>query len=553
VPQGVRVQIPPSPLKGNKGPLAGETGQGIRRKILKIEKQLLEDHQMELTVEVEADLMEANKRRAAKQIAKRGKIPGFRPGKAPYEVILRHYGEAAIVEQAMDLLVDEIYPKVLEQAEIQPAAAGSLEKIEELDPPKLIFKVPLAPEIDLGDYRSLRLPYKYSAPGKKELDEALKEMQRMYATTETVERSVEIGDYVLVDVKGERAKPKEEEDRAAALSRNGYALVVREEAKDDEWPYPGFSKELVGMSPGETKTIKHKFPKNDSDESLQGETVNFEVTVKTVRSMTLPDLDDEFAKTTGQYETLDELKEALKTDLDDRAKAEYDDEYFVELIDKIKAGATIKYPPQVVEHEAEHVIDDLRQRLAQQGLDLDTYFKMRQTSQEQFMEEEAKPVAVKRLERSLILDQLAREEKIEVDEGSLQNEFGQTLTELQYQGLNLDKMRGGKRGQQQVAEAIAMESASRLITRRTLDRIKAIATGEYKPEEAAEGEEKPEETSAAENAALSESKRPSESAELKTEDKTKAKKPASKKSTAAKSKSTSKKTTVKKTEEVDSE
>jgi hypothetical protein len=119
--------------------------------------------------------------------------------------------------------------------------------------------------------------------------------------------------------------------------------------------------------------------------------------------------------------------------------------------------------------------------------------------------------------------------------------------------LNLDKMRGGKRGQQQVAEAIAMESASRLITRRTLDRIKAIATGEYKPEEAAEGEEKPEETSAAENAALSESKRPSESAELKTEDKTKAKKPASKKSTAAKSKSTSKKTTVKKTEEVDSE
>jgi trigger factor len=540
---------------------------------LKIEKQLLEDHQMELTVEVEADLMEANKRRAAKQIAKRGKIPGFRPGKAPYEVIVRHYGEAAIVEQAMDLLVDEIYPKVLEEAEIQPAAAGSLEKIEEVDPPKLIFKVPLAPEIDLGDYRSLRLPYKYSAPGKKELDEALKEMQRMYATTETVERSVEIGDYVLVDVKGERAKPKEEEDRAAALSRNGYALVVREEAKkDDEWPYPGFSKELIGMSPDETKTVKHKFPKDDIDESLRGETVNFEVTVKTVRSMTLPELDDEFAKTTGQYETLDELKEALKTDLEERAKAEYDDEYFVELIDKIKAGATIKYPPQVVEHEAEHVIDDLRQRLAQQGLDLDTYFKMRQTTQEQFMEEEAKPVAVKRLERSLILDQLAREEKIEVDEGSLQNEFGQTLTELQYQGLNLDKVRGGKRGQQQVAEAIAMESASRLITRRTLDRIKAIATGEYKPEEAekaveetAEGEGKPEEASAAKGAALpapepqaqvSESKKPSENAEAKAESETKAnKKSTSKKSTAAKSKSkaTSKKTTAKKTEEVESE
>ena len=92
--------------------------------ILKIEKQLLDDHQMQLTVDVEAEQMDASKRRAAKQIAKRGKIPGFRPGKAPYDVIVRNYGEAAIVEQALDILVDELYPKILEEAEIQPAAAG---------------------------------------------------------------------------------------------------------------------------------------------------------------------------------------------------------------------------------------------------------------------------------------------------------------------------------------------------------------------------------------------------------------------------------------------
>lgn len=510
---------------------------------MKIEKQLLDDHQMQLTVEVEAELMEASKRRAARQIAKRGKIPGFRPGKAPYDVVVRNYGEAAIVEQAMDLLVDDIYPKVLEEAEIKPAAAGSLEKVEELDPPKLIFKVPLAPEIDLGDYSSIRLPYKYSPPGKKELDEALDEFRRMYATTETVERAADVDDYVLVDVKGERAKPKEEEDRPAALSRNGYALVIRKQARDDEWPYPGFSKELVGMNISETKIVKHKFSKDDPDESLQGETVNFEVTMKTVRSMSLPELDDELAKMTGQYETLEELKEAIQKDLETRAKTEYDDEYYVELLDKIKAGATIKYPPQVVEHEAEHVIDDLRQRLSQQGLDLETYFKMRQTTQEQFLEEEAKPVAIKRLERSLILDQLTRGENIEVDDSSLQNEFGQTLTELQYQGMDLSKVRGGKRGQQQVAEAIAMESANRLITRRTLDRIKAIATGEYKPEEVeakAEAEEKPKKASA--------SKKADKSAEKKAVGETKAKKSASAKSTETKPKATSKKATSKKTE-----
>ncbi|MFN2150772.1 MAG: trigger factor [Anaerolineales bacterium] len=512
---------------------------------MKIDKQLLEDHQMQLTVEVDAELMEANKRRAARQIAKRGKIPGFRPGKAPYDVVVRNYGEAAIVEQAMDLLVDDIYPKVLEEAEIKPAAAGSLEKIEELDPPKLIFKVPLAPEIDLGDYRSIRLPYKYSPPGKKELDAALDEFRRMYATTETVERAAEMGDYVLVDVKGERAKPKEEEDRPGALSRNSYALVIRKEARDDDWPYPGFSKELVGMGPGDTKTVKHKFPKDDPDESLQGETVNFEVTMKTVQSLTLPELDDELAKMTGQYDTLDELKETIQKDLETRAQAEYDDEYYLELIDKIKAGASIKYPPQVVEHEAEHVIDDLRQRLSQQGLDLETYFKMRQTTQEQFLEDEAKPVAIKRLERSLILEHLARGENIEVDDSSLQNEFGQTLTELQYQGMDLSKVGGGKRGQQQVAEAIAMESANRLITRRTLERIKAIATGEYKPEEVeeaeAEAEEKPKKASAGK-------KKTSKSAEKKTDGEAKAKKSTSTKSAETKPKSTSKKAISKKTE-----
>jgi len=506
---------------------------------LKIEKQLLDDHQMQLTVEVESELMEASKHRAARQIAKRGKIPGFRPGKAPYDVIVRYFGEAAIMEQAMDLLVDDIYPKILDQAEVKPAAAGSLEKIEELDPPKLTFRVPLAPEIDLGDYRSIRLPYEWSAPGKKELDEALDEMRQMYATTETVERFAELGDYVMVDVKGERAKPKDEDDRSAALSRNGYALVIRKEAKDKEWPYPGFSKELAGMGPGDSKTVKHKYPKNDPDESLKGETVNFEVTMKTVRSMTLPELDDEFAKTAGQFETLDQLKETLKNDLETRSKSEYEDKYFLDLIDKIKSGATIKYPPQVVEHEAEHVVDDLRQRLSQQGLDLDTYFKMRQTTQEQFMEEEAKPVAVKRLERSLILDQLAHEEKVEVDESSLQSEFGQTLNQLQYQGLNLGQVRGGKRGKQQVAEAIAMESASRLIKRRTLERMKAIATGESKPEGAGAAEQ-PQETSAEIGA--------EEGAKKKAEGKAKTKKSASAKSTGTKSKSASKKTISETTE-----
>jgi trigger factor len=456
---------------------------------LKIEKQIQDDHQAKLIVEVEQEQMEVSKRRAARKLAERGKIPGFRPGKAPYPVIVRFFGEQTITEQAIDFLVDEIYPKVLEEADIKPAAAGSLESIDNLEPPKLTFRVPLAPEVDLGDYRSVRLPYEWVGPGEKEIDAALEDLRQMYASTENVDREVQVGDYVSVDVKGEFAKPKEgDEDKSAGLSRTGFATFVRKEDRDEEWPFKGFNKELVGLKAGESKTIKHKYAKDDTDEALRGETVNFEVTVKTVRGVILPDLDDDFAKQVGAGETLDALMEAVKKDVENRSKADYDDKYFVDLIEKIKEGATIKYAQHSVEHEGEHVLDDLRQRLAQQGLDLPTYFKMRNTTQEKFVEEEVAPVAKKRLERSLVLDEIIRAEKIEVDNAALDAEFNNTLSELQMQGMNLNEVRGGRKGQQRVAEAVAMESASRVLTRRALDTIKAIATGEYKAPESAEGE-----------------------------------------------------------------
>jgi FKBP-type peptidyl-prolyl cis-trans isomerase (trigger factor) len=173
-----------------------------------------------------------------------------------------------------------------------------------------------------------------------------------------------------------------------------------------------------------------------------------------------------------------------------RSKADYDDKFFVDLIEKIKEGATFKYNEHSLEHEGEHVLEDLSQRISQQGMDLDTYFKLRNTTREQFVEDEVKPVAKKRLERSLILDEIVRQEKLEVDNASLDAEFNNTLSALTQQGLDLNKVRGGRKGQQQLAQAVAMESANRVLTRSALDTLKSIAVGEYKsPEErAAEAE-----------------------------------------------------------------
>ena len=479
---------------------------------MKIEKTIEEGHEARLIVEVEPEKMEAYKRRAARKISERGKIPGFRPGKAPYHMVVLNYGEQAIVEQAVDYFIDAEYSNILKEAEVNPGASGSLESIDSLEPPKLTFKVPLAPEVDLGDYHTIRLPYEWSAPDQKEVDAAMEDLRQMYATTETVEREVQDGDYVLVDIESETTE----------LKRTGFATFLRKEDRDTEWPYSGFAKELIGLKPDDSKTVRHDFPKDHDLEALQGKHAEMTVTVKTVRAVTLPELDDEFAKTVGAGETLVALREAVTKDVETRSIAGYDDKYFVDLVEKIKEGATFKYHQHSLDHEGEHVLEDLTQRLAQQGMDMDTYFKLRNTTREQFIEEEVKPVAKKRFERSLILDEIVRREEIEVDNDSLDSEFSQTLNALSMQGLDLGKIRGGKKGQERVAQAVALESANRLLTRRALDMLKSIAVGEYKsPEErkaeaAAKAEEKVDETESAVPAVLSESKDVDEASEAKS-------------------------------------
>lgn len=445
---------------------------------MNIEKTIEENHEAKLVVEIDAEKMEQYKKRAARKISERGKIAGFRPGKAPYHMVVQNYGEQAIVEQAIDFLVDAEYSNILQEADVNPGAAGSLESIDSLEPPKLTFRVPLAPEVDLGDYLSIRMPYEWSAPSEEDVNKAIEDLRQMYATTENVEREVQEGDYVLVDLKSETTE----------MNREGFAAFVRKEERDTEWPYNGFAKELVGLKPGDTKTVKHTFPEDWDVEELKGKEVEMEVTVKTVRAVTLPELDDDFAKTAGAGETLDELKEAVKKDVEARSQADYDDKYFVDLIEKIKEGATLKYHQHALDHEGEHVLSDLSNRLSQQGMDLDTYFKVRNTTREQFIEEEVKPVAKKRFERSLILDEIVNKEKLEVSNESLDAEFNNTLNSLVMQGLDMSKIQGGKKGQQEFAQAVAMESANRVLTRNALEILKSIAVGEYKSPEEREAE-----------------------------------------------------------------
>jgi trigger factor len=477
---------------------------------LKIETQTREDHQVQIVTELESEELENYKRRAARQIAKQSKIPGFRPGKAPYDVIKRHFGEEAIQQQAIELMVDDVYPKALEEADIDPSGPGQLEEIVSVDPPKFSFIVPLAPVVELPDYQSIRKDYELPSIGDEDVEKVLKNLQRNYATAEPVERPAEKGDLVYLKISGDMLDPEEGEESQFIRETPLQVVAGEESPETGSWPYEGFSDEVVGLSADDEKQVQYTYPEDSEYERLQGKTVTFNIIVQSVKSLILPELDDEFAKTLGEFETFEDLTNTVRNQLEENNLHEYDDKYLGELVDEIVEQATIKYPPQVLNHEVEHVLEAFQKDLAQQKMDLETYLKTRQTDHETFIEEEAKPVAKRRLERSLVLDELARAEEIQVQNEELQNAVVQRMMEMQGQGtIDFSKYKTAA-ARQELTNNLAMDTAGRLLSQHTLLRLKAIASGQAEAELNAEAaleeseEAVAEEDIAAEDAAVEE-------------------------------------------------
>ncbi len=200
--------------------------------------------------------MEEMKRRAANKLSRRVKIPGFRPGKAPYPVILRTVGEAAIVEEALELLVEDIYPKVIKEAKIEPYGPGKLENVASMEPVTLEFVVPLDAKVTLGDYRSMRKPYEPKPVTDQDVDDAIKELQERQALVEPVERPAQEGDVVTVRLSGER---KDDEENKVLLSERSVPVIIRS-ADKDEWLFDGFSKNFIGLLAGAEGNYRAHLP-----------------------------------------------------------------------------------------------------------------------------------------------------------------------------------------------------------------------------------------------------------------------------------------------------
>lgn len=449
---------------------------------LKIEIQPQADHQSKVIAEFAASELERFKHQAARKIAAKGKIPGFRPGKAPFDVIVRMYGDAAIEEEAIELMVEDQYPKILDEAKIEPAAPGTLENIDKGDPIKFTFVIPLEPTVDLGDYKSLRKKYSVKTVTEKEIETFIERLKKSYATAEPVERAAKDGDLVYIKLGANLVNPAAE-DKAELLKDSPLQVVVGE--KDPEvvdFPYAGFGDNLKGLKANDEKVVRYTYPEDSNYDKLRGKEVDFHVKVENVKSLTLPEVNDAFAQTVGEFENVGKLRESIKGQLQNRATTEYEQGYFDELIDMLIKKATIKYPPQVLQHEMEHVEEHVKEDLSKQRMELDTYLKTLKKERAAWLEEEIKPAARKRLERSLVLDKLAKEEKVEIKNEDLQSEYTQIISEMQ--GTTDIKKLQKQLKNERVANALAMEAASRVLNRQVLNRLKDIATG--KAEEKAE-------------------------------------------------------------------
>jgi trigger factor len=484
---------------------------------LKIDVERREDHQALLTVEVDSGLLEDAKQRAARHISRHTKIPGFRPGKAPYALVQRVVGDEAILEEAVELLVNDVYPGALDEAKIEPYGPGSLEKIKSTDPPVFEFLVPLKAEVELGDFHAIRLPYEVKEVTDDDVENVITGLREQQAVVEPADRPVQEGDLVYAKLSARRKQPEEGEEEFFIKERSVPINVLKEgDRQDNEWPLPGFSHRFIGHSVGDEIVVDYTYPEDATFEAMRGKDAEFTAVIESVKSRTLPELNDEFAQSAGDFPTLEALRSQIRKNLEEQNQQMTDEEYDEQVLEKIVETSTVKFPPQMLEREIEQVIENLTARLERQRLDLDLYMKSRQIDKDG-LREEARPVAQSRIKKSLVLFEIADQVKINVTSDDLQaetertlNDFARVMPEKDFQ-----KLMSSREGRSDLIGNIMTD----MVIARTRERLRDIARGvepvEVEPAEASQETAAPaevetqEETKPAESEVIEESNKES--------------------------------------------
>ncbi|MBX3062487.1 MAG: trigger factor [Anaerolineae bacterium] len=453
----------------------------------------LENHTARLTVDVPKDRFEKAMQSAAKRISGQLNIPGFRRGKAPYPVVLRYVGPQALVEEAMDKLSQDVYRDALTESKIEPYAPGEVEAVE-TDPEVVIkFLVAKQPEVELGSYRDVRVPYEIPEVTDEEVNKTIEQMRESRAVVETVERPAQLGDQVKFHVYGDAFIPQDKEAteaaegdaekpaEAEASAAEEQPLMVEEfidEDMDDTLDedaekdlVPGFSANIVGMKAGDEKTFRISLPADFRETRYAGHDVEFKVKVEEVRSRTLPELNDDFAKKSfnGETDNLLDFRIRVRKDLQEAAKRRYDNEYVDKVMGQMVEGAKLKYPEAMIDASIHEMIDSLDRNLRNSGLSLDYYMQVQKKTHED-LHEDYHDTAIQRIERSLLLGDIARAENITIDRDTIMARIDEMAESFGDQKDQFKKVLMSPENQQGIALDLLTDAAQK--------RIIAIGKGE---------------------------------------------------------------------------
>jgi trigger factor len=366
-------------------------------------------------VEVPAERLTAAVGEATRALSKRTRVPGFRPGKAPRGVLEAVLGPGAVLEEAVDRLLNRAYREALIEKEILPLTNADVEVVQAEEGKPLIFKatVPIRPDVQLGDYRNFKFKPDIEPIDDARVDQVVEELRDQNATLAPVEdRGAQKGDYAVIKYEGTRDGVAFEGGSAERMP-----LIIGEDRL-----IPGFEDELVGLKVGDTKGFDITFPADYGEESLAGQKAHFEVELRELREKILPDADDDFARSMGDFADLASLRTEVRKRLErnalDKARHQFSDR----IIEYAVANSTIELPDILVDQEVEVMHDEFRGALARQGISEEAYEKVSGKSHDD-LHTDFRPDAEKRVRVLLVLSKIAEVEGLTISDADVEAEI----------------------------------------------------------------------------------------------------------------------------------
>ena len=429
----------------------------------------LEKSRVALTIETSAEEFEAAVNKAYLKMRGKINVPGFRVGKAPRKIIEKMYGAEAFYEEAVNIILPDAYEAAVKEQELEVVGYPQVE-LESCTKDGVVFKCTVAvyPEVKLGQYKGLEAPKAEVKVVAADVNARLKEMADRNSRLVSVERAVKKGDTADIDFEGF--------DNGVAFD-GGKGENFDLEIGSGSF-VPGFEDQLIGMKAGEEKDIDITFPENYTPE-LAGKPVVFHVKVNEVKEKQVPAIDDEFAKDVSEFDTLKDLKADIKKKLTAERTESAQRAFEDVLMAKVAEGIEADIPEEMVELQAERMMEQFKQQLASQGIPFDQYLKMTNTAEADFRKQAQGPAA-DQVKMDLAVEAIIKAEGLEASDEDVESEMKSVAEKY---GMDLDTVKKYLRSEE-VKEQVIREKVVKLVA----DSAVAVAPAEEKAELEAEGE-----------------------------------------------------------------